>query len=112
MPARSERLTIVPRASGQPCRARRLPVWWDHAAFVEAFRARELDLGNPVDWNLVWLLSGAEAVAWNEQCRAAFSPESGSRDQGLLEEMGRFEALLREAAWVIVESNEWESGLD
>lgn len=112
MPARSERLTIVPGAAGGPVRVVRFPAWWDRAAFIEAFKDREIDTGNPVDWNLAWLLSAGEAVAWDARCREAFAAGRPADQEKLRDEMRDFEAAMRGAAWVIVESYEWESGLD
>lgn len=112
MPARSERITIVPGKNGGAIRVLRFPSWWDRAAFFEAFKAREIDTGNPIDWNLAWLLSAAEAAAWNEQCPAALSSTQLAVSRDVQEEMGQLGTLLRDAAWVIIESYEWESGLD
>jgi hypothetical protein len=41
-----------------------------------------------------------------------FSTNPGGVDPLVLEEMGELAALLRQGGWVIVESHEWESGLD
>jgi len=112
MPARTERITLVPDRNGQPVRIMRFPLWWDRGAFIENFSDRELDTGNPIDWNLAWLLSASEAVAWDDQCQAGFSTGPGGVDPLVLEEMRQFAALLRQARWVIAESYEWESGLD
>jgi hypothetical protein len=111
MPARTERIAIIPGADGAPVRAVRFPVWWDRGAFIEAFKAREVDTGNPVDWNLAWLLSAGEALAWDARSRAAFAAARPADHRTAREDMRQFEALLRGAAWIIVESVEWESGL-
>jgi hypothetical protein len=112
MPARTERITVVPDRNGQPVRIMRFPLWWDRGGFIETFRDRELDTGNPIDWNLAWLLSAAEASVWDDRCQAHFSMNTKSVDPLVLEEMGQLAALLRQGGWVIVESHEWESGLD
>jgi hypothetical protein len=112
MPARSERITIVPAKDGRPVRSLRFPSWWDRGAFSEKFKAREIDTGNPIDWNLAWLLSAPEAAAWNERCRGALPSAPIAASPAVQEEARQLEALLRDAAWVIVESVEWESGLD
>jgi hypothetical protein len=112
MPARTERIIVVPAGNGQPVRIMRFPFWWDRAAFIEKFKDRELDTGNPIDWNLAWLLSAAEAAVWNEQGLAEFAKDPKSGDPNVQAEMRQFGSLLRQAAWVIVESNEWESGLN
>jgi hypothetical protein len=90
----------------------RFPFWWDRGAFIEKFSDRELDTGNPIDWNLAWLLSASEAAVWDDQCRAGYSMDPKDVDPQVLEEMGQLAALLRQGGWVIVESHEWESGLD
>ncbi len=112
MPARSERITVVPDRNGQPVRIQRFPVWWDRGAFIERFSDRELDTGNPIDWNLAWLLSAAEAAVWDDRCQADYKMNQKGVDPLVLEEMGQLAALLRQGGWVIVESHEWESGLD
>jgi hypothetical protein len=112
MPARSERIHIVPAQSGAPAWTFGFPRWWDRGAFFAAFQARELDLGNPVDANLAWLLSAAEAVAWDEGRRRDFSRDPRSADPAVQEEMRRLAAALDRASWIVVESYEWESGLD
>jgi hypothetical protein len=112
MPARSERITVVPDESGLPARTMRFPFWWNRAAFFERFKAREIDTGNPIDWNLAWLLSGAEADVWNDLSKAEFSKDPRNEEPAVQEEMCQTGSLLRQAAWVIVESYEWESGLD
>ena len=112
MPARSERITVVPDKNGEAVRIMRFPLWWDRGAFIEKFKDRELDTGNPIDWNLAWLLSAAEAAGWNGQCKAAFSKDPRNGEPAVQDEMRQLEALLAQARWVVVESYEWESGLD
>ncbi|MCJ7485326.1 MAG: hypothetical protein MUQ25_04050 [Candidatus Aminicenantes bacterium] len=112
MPARSERITVVPEKSGQPIRIVKFPYWWERGAFFEKYRHREVDLGNPIDANYAWLLSAAEAVAWDERWKREFSTNPLSADPNVLEEMSRLTSALVQAGWVIVESYEWESGLD
>lgn len=112
MPARSERITVVPDRNGQPVQIMRFPLWWDRAAFIEKFSDRELDTGNPIDWNLAWLLSAAEAAVWDDLCQAEFAKDPRSGDPNVQAEMRQFGSLLRQAAWVVVESYEWESGRD
>jgi len=112
MPARTERITVVPDRNGRPALIMRFPFWWDRGAFIERFKAREIDTGNPIDWNLAWLLSAAEAAVWDDQCHAEFAKDPRSGDPNVQAEMRQFGSVLRQAAWVIVESDEWESGLD
>jgi hypothetical protein len=66
----------------------RFPFWWDRGAFIEKFSDRELDTGNPIDWNLAWLLSASEAAVWDDQCRAGYSMDPKDVDPQVLEEMG------------------------
>lgn len=112
MPARCETVCIIPEKPGRPCLVRGFPSWWDRGAFFENFRDRELDLGNPIDWNLAWLLSATEAQLWDEKCRKAFRGPQPGDPAGLEDDMRALADALREASWVVVESREWESGLD
>lgn len=111
MPARTVRITVVPDQNGQRIQVLDLPTWWDRGAFFEKFKARELDLGNPIDWNLAWLLSAAEAIVWDEKCRKEYESQALASDVSVAEEMRRLASALRLASWVVVESREWESGL-
>lgn len=112
MPARRVMVRIIPKKAGRPCLVRDFPSWWDRGAFFENFKDRELDLGNPIDWNLAWLLSATEAVLWDENCRKAFRGPQPGDPAGLEDDMRALADVLREASWVVVESREWESGLD
>jgi hypothetical protein len=112
MPARLVTVRVIPVKDGRPCLVRTFPSWWDLGAFFENFKARELDLGNPIDWNLAWLLSATEAVLWDERCRKAFRGLRPGDPVGLEDDMRALADALREASWVVVESREWESGLD
>jgi hypothetical protein len=112
MPARSETIQIVPEKNGQPSLILKFPYWWDRAAFFEKFRDRELDLGNPIDFNLAWLLSAVEAALWDEQCKKQFSNSEIDVHPIIFSQMGQLTEALKQASWVIVESREWESGLD
>lgn len=112
MPARSERITVVPEKSGQSIRIMHFPLWWDRGAFFERYKEREVDLGNPIDANYAWLLSATEAAVWDERSKREFSRDPRAGDPNVIEEMRRWESALIQAAWIIVESYEWESGLD
>jgi len=112
MPARSETIQIVPQKSGQPSLILKFPYWWNRAGFFEKFRERELDLGNPIDFNLAWLLSAAEAILWDEECKKQFPDSEIAAHPNIFSETGQLMDALKQARWVIVESNEWESGLD
>jgi hypothetical protein len=110
MPAYQETIYICPSENGQPVWILDFPLWWDRGAFFKKYGDRKIDTGNPfyVDYGL--LLTGSEANAWDKRCREALA--SGSQKPHVVEAMGRLEPILRAASWVIVESSEWESGLD
>jgi hypothetical protein len=112
MPARSERIYVFPDQSGQPGLIMRFPVWWNRSEFFKRYSHREIDLGNPIDANFVFVLTSAEAIAWNKECAEQFSLTSISSKNSVVEDMSQVESVFRNASWVIVESYEWESGLD
>ncbi len=112
MPARSERLFIFPEKNGAPCWVRSFPLWWDRSAFINRYQHREIDFGNPIDANYGWLLNSAEVIAWNEQCTKDFSRDPRSSLREIIEDQQQLDSALRKARWVVVESYEWESGLD
>ena len=88
------------------------PVWWDRRGFFDKYRDREIDLGHPAYVDYAFLLTRSEALAWDERCRERFSADPRSKRPGVVSDMQQLESALREARWVIVESYEWESGLD
>lgn len=112
MPARRARLYICPNENGRPAWIVDFPSWWDRRAFFGQYGQRQIDTGNPyyVDYGL--LLTAGEAMAWQKRCREASTGEPGSRPTRVVEAMERLESMLKTASWVIVESYEWESGLD
>lgn len=112
MPAYRERIYICPGENGQPAWIMDFPLWWDRGAFFKKYRERQVDTGNPfyVDYGL--LLTGSEARAWDKRCREAFAGSPEGQKAHMLEAMSRLESLLSMARWVIVESYEWESGMD
>ena len=112
MPARTERIYIYPAEVGQPGQVMHFPLWWDRRGFFEKYREREIDTGNPFYVDYVLLLTAGEAVAWDKFCREQDSSNQGSTPPKVLSDMQRLEAALKKAKWVIVESSEWESGLD
>jgi hypothetical protein len=112
MPARSERIYIFPDKDGEPCRIIEFPLWWDRGEFFNTYRRREVDTGSPFYLNFALLLTGWEAQAWDKRCREKFSGDPGSREPYFIEQMPKMESVLSKATWVIVESYEWESGLD
>ncbi|UCG22607.1 MAG: hypothetical protein JSW55_10505 [Chloroflexota bacterium] len=112
MPAYRERIYICPDENARPAWITEFPLWWDRRAFFEEYGDRRIDTGNPfyVDYGL--LLTGSEARAWDKRCREAFASDPHSQEPHNVEALHRLESMLRDASWVIVESSEWESGLD
>lgn len=90
----------------------RFPVWWDRREFFNKFRNREIDTGNPIYVDYAYLLTPGEALVWDKTCREKFSGDSRRQKRNLESEMQQLEAALKKSKWVIVESSEWESGLD
>jgi hypothetical protein len=112
MPAYRERIYIFPAENGQPAWIMDFPLWWDRGAFFKQFGDRRIDTGNPfyVDYGL--LLTGSEAKDWDKRCREAFAGGPRNQKPHIVEAMHSLESVLKTASWVIVESSEWESGLD
>jgi hypothetical protein len=112
MPARAERIYLFTTKANQPDRVMDFPLWWDRRAFFEKYGDRAIDFGNPFYAEDALLLSAWEALAWDKRCREEFSTDPASTRQHMVSAMGRLESALKEAKWVVVESYEWESGLD
>lgn len=112
MPARAERLYLFPRDINQLGQVLRFPVWWDRSAFFKKYRDRQIDTGNPIYVDYAFLLTAGEALVWDEACRNNFASDSRRYGRNLEPAMQQLEAALKTAKWVIVESYEWESGLD
>ena len=112
MPAYRERIYICPRENGQPMRIVDFPLWWDRRAFFSEYGERRIDMGNPfyVDYGL--LLTSSEANAWDKRCGETFDGGPHNRKPHIVEAMRTLESMLKKAAWVVVESSEWESGLE
>lgn len=112
MPTYRERVYICPAQDGQPGWIMAFPVWWDRSAFFKQYGGRQIDTGNPsyVDYGL--LLTSWEAQAWDEKSRVVFAQDPRSELVEVVEVMTVWEARLKMASWVIVESYEWESGLE
>jgi len=111
MPAVRERVYICPDQDGQPGWIMEFPLWWDRGEFFKQYGHRQIDTGNPIYVDHGLLLTGWEAIAWNERCRDQFVRDPRSQEPFFVEAMQRWETLLIAAGWVIVESYEWESGL-
>jgi hypothetical protein len=112
MPARAERIYLFPARDGQPGRVMDFPLWWDRRGFFEKYRDRQIDLGHPLYVDYAYLLTSGEALAWDKECREQFSSDPSSERPHMVSAMQQLESALRESRWVIVESYEWESGLD
>lgn len=112
MPAYRERVYICPDTTGQPGWIVDFPLWWDRAAFFKKYGARQVDTGNPFYVDYGMLLTAWEASAWDKECREKFVQDPRSQEPYFMEAMRRWESMLKSASWVIVESYEWESGMD
>jgi hypothetical protein len=112
MPARAERIYLFPAEEGQPGQVMRFPIWWERRGFFKKYRDREIDLGHPLYVDYAFLLTAWEALEWDKLCRKQFSSQPGSKMPKVVSDMQRIESALKKAKWVIVESYEWESGLD
>jgi len=112
MPVYRERVYLCPAENGQPAWVMDFPLWWDRRAFFTRYGERQIDTGHPayVDYGL--LLTPAEAFAWDRKCRDAFNADPRSQLPKIVEAMQQWDASLKLAAWIIVESYEWESGLE
>jgi hypothetical protein len=109
---------LCPRENGRPGWTMDFPAWWNRTGFFEkhgAFDApgsRWFDTGNPWYVDYALLLTTGEATAWDKACRAAFAHDPRSQRPEMVEAMRLLDERLDAAGWVIVESYEWESGLD
>ena len=117
MPARDERIYLCPRDHGQPGWIMDFPAWWNRSGFLERYPfeqqgSRWFDTGNPAYVDYALLLTVPEAAAWDEQCRRAFATDPRSQDARISEAMRQLAARLDASSWVVVESYEWESGLE
>ena len=106
MPAYRERVYICPDQSGKPAWILEFPIWWGRTEFFEKFGDRQIDTGNPIYVNYAMLLTGSEAVAWNNHCRQQFALDARSQEAFFVKAMQRWETLLESASWVIVKSYE------
>jgi hypothetical protein len=112
MPARQERIYLYSRASDQPNKVVDFPLWWDRREFLQKYQDRQVEEFHPVYVNYAMLLTVGEAMAWDQQCREKFSTNPNSMKSHMVIAMARFKVDLKTTKWVIVESYEWESGLD
>jgi hypothetical protein len=118
MPARNERIYLCPHKHGQPGWIMDFPAWWSRSGFFEKYGSfdkegsRWFDTGNPFYVDYALLLTMGEAAAWDKQCREAYAQGLHSQDAAITEAMALLQARLNASGWVVVESYEWESGLD
>jgi hypothetical protein len=112
MPAYRERVYLCPDQNGQPGWILDFPVWWDRREFFKKYGDRKIDTGNPVYDAYSLLLTSGEARIWDKQCREAFARDPSRQQAVMAEKMRQWETMLKAASWVIVESSEWESGLE
>ena len=118
MPARDERIYLCPREHGQPGWIMDFPAWWNRSGFFEKYGSFEqqgsrwFETGNAGYVDYALLLTTGEAGAWDKQCREAFAKDPRSQDAKIIEAMRQLAARLDASSWVIVESYEWESGLE
>lgn len=87
------------------------PLWWDRRAFFGKFGDRQVDTGNPFYVDYEYMLTPEEALAWDKECREKFSADPNSLKPHIVSAMQQLHSALKEASRVVVESNEWESGL-
>lgn len=73
---------------------------------------RRLDTGNLFHVDYALLLTMGEAAAWDEECREAFAADRRSQFERVVEAMHLLEMRLKSTSWVVVESYEWDSGME
>ena len=112
MPARAERLCFFTGETGERERVMDFPLWWDRRAFFAKYGDRQIDTGNPFYVDYTYRLTPEEALAWDKKCRQKFSADPNSLKPHIVSAMQQLHSALKSAGWVVVESYEWESGLD
>ncbi|MDX1418264.1 MAG: hypothetical protein R3293_28950 [Candidatus Promineifilaceae bacterium] len=112
MPAGRERLYICPRENGQPGWILDFPAWWNRRAFFKKYGDRRIDTGDLIYVDYGMLLTGTEARMWDKDCKDPFSRIPRGQRPHIREAMRNLQSKLQTVSWVIVESYEWESGLD
>jgi hypothetical protein len=112
MPAYRERVCVCPTENGQPSRIVEFPAWWDRGEFFKQFGDRQIDTGNPIYVDYGLLMTPGEASAWDLRCRELLAQDSHSWSPAVREAMRQWETILKGARWIIVESYEWESGME
>lgn len=88
------------------------PLWWDRRGFFDKYGDRQIDTDHPIYVDYAFLLTPEEALAWDKECREKFYADPNSMKPHIVSAMQRLQSALKRAKWVVVESYEWESGLD
>ena len=112
MPAYRERVYIFPAQNGEPGWIVEFPLWWDRRKFLMEYGDRQIDTGNPFYVDNGLLLTVPEALAWDKRSREEFTQDPRSQEPFFIEAMQRWESMMKNASWVVVELYEWESGLE
>ena len=112
MPAYRERVHVCPAQNGQPGRIVEFPAWWDRGEFFKQYGDRQIDTGNPIYVDYGLLLTPGEANAWDRRCRETLAQDPRNHLPEAEEAMRQWETMLKGASWIIVESYEWESGME
>ena len=112
MPARKERIFLYPRGSNQLAKVIDFPLWWDRREFLGKYKDRQVEEFHPVYVNYAMLLTVGEAMSYDKQCQEKYYANTSSLKSHMVIAIKRFKADLKQTKWVIVESYEWESGLD
>ena len=101
----------MPLAERPTVRVVDFPFWWNRGEFFEKYGGRGIDTGNPLYADFALLLTRREAVEWDKRCREAYGRDPRNDERPGDEAMRRWETIVEEAAWVVVESYAWESDL-
>ena len=112
MPARNQRLYLYASKVDQPGQVIDFPLWWDRREFFNKYGDRQVDLGNPVYVDYALLLAPSEVLEFDKECIEKFHADPRTNSQLFISAMEQLQSALKKASWVIVESYEWESGLD
>ena len=112
MPARGYRVYVCPDENGQPIWIGKLPVWWDRVGLFEKYGDRRIDTEHPIYVDYGLLLSRSEVYAWDSVCREIFAMDPRRHRADVKKSLQQRDTMLKTMKWVVVESYEWESGLD
>jgi hypothetical protein len=103
----------VPKDSGEKIRIISTPLFWELGELFEKYPRRTIEL--LVDDNEVFILTPYEASALNETNRKAFEASELYKFDAYKHNYDEITQLLETDVtkwrWVIIEINEWESGL-